>query len=50
MSNNPRKIEALEQSGIPVIERIPIEIPPTGDTARYLKTKKAKLGHILSAV
>jgi GTP cyclohydrolase II len=50
MSNNPQKIEALEQAGIAVAERVPIEIQPTGDTARYLKTKKTKLGHILSAV
>src|SRR5262245_2179706 len=36
MSNNPQKIEALERAGITVTERVPIEIPPTNDTARYL--------------
>jgi GTP cyclohydrolase II len=50
MSNNPLKLEALVEAGIPAVERIPIEIPPTDDTARYLKTKKHKLGHMLSAV
>ena len=50
MSNNPRKIEALEQAGIAIAERVPIEIAPTDDTQRYLLTKKAKLGHMLSTV
>ncbi len=50
MSNNPRKIEALESAGIRVAERVPIEIPPSDGTKKYLKTKKAKLGHLLSKV
>lgn len=50
MSNNPRKFESLEAAGIRIIERIPIEIPPSNGTERYLKTKKAKLGHMLSNV
>jgi 3,4-dihydroxy 2-butanone 4-phosphate synthase/GTP cyclohydrolase II len=50
MSNNPRKIEALEHAGIRVVERVPIEINPSDGTKNYLKTKKAKLGHLLSKV
>ena len=50
MSNNPQKIEALERAGIRVVERVPIEIPPSDGTKNYLKTKKAKLGHLLSKV
>src|SRR5262245_37684971 len=50
MSNNPQKIEALERAGIHVTERVPIEITPSDGTKNYLKTKKAKLGHLLSKV
>jgi GTP cyclohydrolase II len=50
MSNNPQKIEALERAGIRVAERVPIEIAPSDSTKNYLKTKKAKLGHLLSKV
>ena len=50
MSNNPLKIQALEKAGIAVTERVPIEIDPTDNTENYLKTKKNKLGHMLSRV
>jgi GTP cyclohydrolase II len=50
MSNNPRKFEALQEAGIVVAERVPIEIAPTDETQRYLLTKKAKLGHMLSTI
>lgn len=50
MSNNPKKFEGLQAAGITVTERIPIEIPPSVGTQNYLRTKKAKLGHMLSNV
>ena len=50
MSNNPHKFDSLEAAGIEVAERVPIEITPSDGTAKYLKTKKAKLGHMLSKV
>ena len=50
MSNNPLKLAALEKAGITVAERVPIEIAPTDSTEHYLKTKKAKLGHMLTRV
>lgn len=50
MSNNPRKLQELASAGIEVIERIPIEVAPSDSTENYLRTKKAKLGHLLSLV
>ena len=50
MSNNPQKFDALEAAGLQVVERVPIEIPPSDGTQHYLRTKKAKLGHLLSRV
>jgi len=50
MSNNPQKFDALEAAGIEVAERVPIEIAPSDGTKNYLKTKKTKLGHMLSKV
>jgi len=50
MTNNPRKVEALQEAGIAVVERVGIEIPSTDDTQKYLLAKKNKLGHLLSTV
>jgi GTP cyclohydrolase II len=50
MSNNPRKFAGLESAGITIVERIPIEITPSDSTENYLRTKKMKLGHLLSKV
>jgi 3,4-dihydroxy 2-butanone 4-phosphate synthase/GTP cyclohydrolase II len=50
ISNNPRKFIGLKGYGLEVSERVPIEIPPTENTRKYLKTKKEKLGHHISSV
>jgi 3,4-dihydroxy 2-butanone 4-phosphate synthase/GTP cyclohydrolase II len=50
MSNNPRKLEGLAADGLAVNERLPIEIAATAGTQHYLRTKKDKLGHLLSSV
>jgi 3,4-dihydroxy 2-butanone 4-phosphate synthase / GTP cyclohydrolase II len=47
ISNNPRKLEALEKAGLKIVERIPIEIEAEAPAAHYLKTKKEKLGHLI---
>ncbi len=46
MTNNPRKIVALEGFGLEVVERVPIRIDPNVHNRVYLTTKKEKLGHI----
>ncbi|CAN5195613.1 hypothetical protein BH20ACI2_BH20ACI2_13330 [soil metagenome] len=48
ISNNPDKLDALERAGLKIVERIPIEIQTTPPAAHYLRTKKEKMGHILS--
>jgi len=48
ITNNPRKIKGLEGYGIEVVERVPIEIPPKKENVKYLKTKRDKMGHILT--
>ncbi|MDL1889236.1 bifunctional 3,4-dihydroxy-2-butanone-4-phosphate synthase/GTP cyclohydrolase II, partial [Nitrospirales bacterium NOB] len=50
ITNNPRKIVGIEGYGLKVVERVPIEIAPRAHNERYLRTKKAKLGHILKKV
>jgi 3,4-dihydroxy 2-butanone 4-phosphate synthase / GTP cyclohydrolase II len=47
MTNNPEKVTELESYGIRVVERDPIEIPPTEMNRHYLLTKRDKLGHLL---
>jgi len=50
LSNNPRKLVGLEGYGLSVAEWLPLEIPASSTTLRYLKTKKDKLGHRLKGV
>jgi len=50
LSNNPRKLVGLEGYGLSVAEWLPLEIPASIHTERYLRTKKEKLGHKLRSV
>jgi 3,4-dihydroxy 2-butanone 4-phosphate synthase/GTP cyclohydrolase II len=50
LSNNPRKLVAIEGYGLSVTKWLPIEIPASPSTLRYLTTKRNKLGHVLSGV
>jgi len=50
LTNNPRKFVGLEGYGLQIVERLPIEIPASDASRRYLKTKKEKLGHLLRGI
>ena len=47
LTNNPRKVVGLEGYGMEIIERVPIRSEPNLHNARYLSTKKKKLGHLI---
>jgi 3,4-dihydroxy 2-butanone 4-phosphate synthase/GTP cyclohydrolase II len=50
LTNNPKKIVGIEGYGLQVVERVPIEIPPTESNKRYLMTKRQKMGHLFSSL
>ena len=50
MTNNPDKVAALEEYGLTVTERVPVEIAPRTANRDYLETKRTKFGHLLSLV
>ncbi len=50
LTNNPRKFIGLNGYGLSVVETLPLEIPASATTRRYLKVKKEKLGHHLKSV
>lgn len=47
LTNNPHKISRLQELGIDVVDRVPLEVDPSADNYSYLETKAKKLGHIL---
>jgi GTP cyclohydrolase II len=48
MTNNPRKVAALSELGIEVVERLALETGSNPHNEKYLRTKGAKLGHLFS--
>jgi len=50
MTNNPGKYHALAGFGLEIVERVPIEVPPTSANRAYLEAKKRKMGHLLKLV
>lgn len=47
MTNNPKKVNALEKLGIDVVERIPLNTGKNSHNEKYLQTKQGKLGHMM---
>jgi len=50
MTNNPKKIVSIRGYGLEVVERVPIELPPTSENAGYLRAKRDKLGHLFDRI
>ncbi|EME8245944.1 GTP cyclohydrolase II [Enterococcus faecium] len=48
LTNNPDKVAELQQDGITIVERVPIETVPQKENQAYLKTKRDKFHHYLS--
>ncbi|MEZ5436018.1 MAG: GTP cyclohydrolase II [Pseudomonadales bacterium] len=48
MTNNPRKLTALESAGIHIEERLPLQVGENPHNRHYLATKTTKLGHLLT--
>jgi GTP cyclohydrolase II len=48
LSNNPEKVEAVTAAGIEVVERVPADVKAYESNARYLRTKREKMGHLSS--
>lgn len=46
MTNNPRKVAALEEQGIVVVERLSLNVGQNPHNEKYLATKAGKLGHL----
>ncbi|WP_422730521.1 GTP cyclohydrolase II [Spongiibacter marinus] len=46
MTNNPRKVNALTDQGVDVVERLPLQTGQNPHNAKYLATKSGKLGHL----
>jgi 3,4-dihydroxy 2-butanone 4-phosphate synthase/GTP cyclohydrolase II len=47
MTNNPTKRVGLQGYGLEIVDRVPIEIPPTEANEKYLKTKRDRMGHLI---
>ncbi|MFQ1017232.1 GTP cyclohydrolase II [Gilliamella sp. BG7] len=47
LTNNPEKIRVLEQCGIKIMQRVPLEVGENPNNEHYLETKVNKMGHLL---
>ncbi|WOT04043.1 GTP cyclohydrolase II [Shewanella youngdeokensis] len=48
MTNNPRKVKAMQSFGLEVVERVPLQVGKNRYNEDYLKTKSTELGHMMS--
>jgi GTP cyclohydrolase II len=49
MTNNPEKIQAVRSAGIEITRRVSADVPANPHSARYLATKRNKLGHLFNS-
>ena len=49
LTNNPKKVVGLEGYGLKIVEVVPIKAPSNPHNAKYLETKRVKMGHLLYA-
>ena len=47
LTNNPKKVVGLEGYGLEIVEQLPIRLPENPHNARYLATKRERMGHHL---
>ena len=47
MTNNPKKVIGLEGYGLKIVEVVPLKSQPNRHNAKYLETKRLKMGHLL---
>ena len=47
LTNNPKKVAGLSGFDLEIVDRIPLEAEVTDENRNYMKTKKARMGHIL---
>jgi 3,4-dihydroxy 2-butanone 4-phosphate synthase/GTP cyclohydrolase II len=47
LTNNPKKVVGLEGYGLEIVEQVPIRVTANPHNAKYLKTKREKLGHLV---
>jgi 3,4-dihydroxy 2-butanone 4-phosphate synthase/GTP cyclohydrolase II len=48
ISNNPQKIQAVTNSGLEIVERVPLHIKFHRNLLHYLKTKREQMGHLIN--
>lgn len=48
MTNNPRKIDRLKALGVQIDRRIPVLVNPNPHSEEYLKSKRSRMGHLVT--